>query len=49
MIKMNKFEKIACFLLGAALMWYLFIESPRKAQEKREAEGAAPAVQVEEA
>lgn len=45
---MNKFEKIACFLLGAALMWYLFIESPRKAQEKREAEGAAPAVQVEE-
>ena len=45
---MNKFEKFACLLLGAGLMWYLFIESPRKAAEKAQAEENAAAPVSEE-
>ena len=45
---MNKFEKFACLLLGAGLMWYLFIESPRKAAEKAQAEDNAAAPVSEE-
>ena len=45
---MNKFEKFACLLLGASLMWYLFIESPRKAAEKAQAEENAAAPVSEE-
>ena len=43
---MNKFEKFACLLLGAGLMWYLFIESPRKAAEKAQSEEPSSGVQL---
>ena len=44
---MNKFEKFACLLLGAGLMWYLFVESPRKASERAKALADASAAQTE--
>jgi len=34
---MNKTEKIICLVLGAVLVWYLFVESPRQSKERQEA------------
>jgi len=47
---MNKTEKIICLVLGAVLVWYLFVESPRQAKARQEAAAAqaeAAAVQAQ--
>ena len=38
---MNKTEKIICLVLGAVLVWYLFVEMPRQAKERQEASAEA--------
>ena len=38
---MNKTEKLICLVLGAALAWYLFVQSPKEAKARQEAEQAA--------
>ena len=42
---MNNTEKIICLVLGAVLVWYLFVETPRQAKARQEAAQA----QVQEA
>ena len=44
---MNKTEKIICLVLGAVLVWYLFVESPRQSKARQEA--AAQAAQAQAA
>ena len=34
---MNTTEKIICLVLGAVLVWYLFVETPRQAKARQEA------------
>ncbi|MBR3223356.1 MAG: YidC/Oxa1 family insertase periplasmic-domain containing protein [Kiritimatiellae bacterium] len=34
---MNKTEKLICLVLGAVLVWYLFVETPRQAKARQEA------------
>ena len=40
---MNKTEKIICLVLGAVLVWYLFVESPRQSKARQEAAADAQA------
>ena len=37
---MNKTEKIICLVLGAVLVWYLFVETPRQTKARQEAAAA---------
>ena len=37
---MNKTEKIICLVLGAVLIWYLFVETPRQTKARQEAAAA---------
>ncbi len=46
---MNKTEKIICLVLGAVLVWYLFVEMPRQAKERQEAVAQAAQTQSQTA
>ena len=43
---MNKTEKLICLVLGAVLVWYLFVQSPKEAKAREEAAQAAAQAQT---
>ena len=43
---MNKTEKLICLVLGAVLVWYLFVQSPKEAKAREEAAQAVAQTQA---